>query len=158
MNEDITEIVTYFFNKIRDDNERFAEAMNHILTDSDKCPGCKEVQLSERHPSNKFCELGKLSIQLEGCEKHWINPKKYLKYISTELKEQIERINENKKRYESFYPKMKKEMKQREADYFKKFKNNKQRFADDFSDKNEIDMDEDTDTESESRRTKRARL
>ena len=104
-NKDITEIVTYFFNKIRDDNEHFAEAMDHILTDSDKCPGCKEVQLSERHPSNKFCELGKLSIQLEGCEKHWINPKKILKYISTKLKEEIERINENKEHYKSFYPK-----------------------------------------------------
>ena len=126
--------------------------------DSDKCPDCKEIRLNEKHPSNKYCKLGKLSIQLEGCEKHRINPKQYLKYISTELKEQIERINENKKRYELFYPKMKKVMKQREADYFKKFKNKKHRFADHLFDKNEIDMDEDKVTERDSRRLKRARL
>ena len=60
-NKDITEIVTYFLNKIRDDNERFAETMDHILTDSEKCPGCKVARLNERHTSNKFSKLGKLS-------------------------------------------------------------------------------------------------
>ena len=61
--------------------------MDHVLTDSEKCPGCKVARLNQNHSSNKFCKLGKLYIQLEGCEKHRVNPKQYLKYISTELKE-----------------------------------------------------------------------
>ena len=118
--------------------------MDHIISKSSTCEGCKKRHQERPDLPNKFCKKGKCRFEINNAF-YYNYPDKTLLHRLNTLKKYLTEMNEKKIKYEKYYSWFETDLKEKEIEYKRKFDNKRKsvinQYKKECNEKDQIDDD-----------------